>query len=114
MWHACSNHERCRASRRCAIARRQAGGRASSLITVFALPDEHPLSALTAVQRLQRIGIEIAIEQRHQQGAPGQAVMSHVRRSVTAKVKLLWLIRRSSLYSSWRRYLFIVVVDTRY
>jgi hypothetical protein len=36
------------------------------LITVFRLPDEHPLSCLTAVQRLHRIGISVyAVDPRH-------------------------------------------------
>jgi hypothetical protein len=36
------------------------------IITVFALAEGHPLAGLTAVQRLQRVGIEVhALEARH-------------------------------------------------
>lgn len=39
------------------------------IITVFALPEEHPFATLSAVQRLQRVGIEVhALEPRHQLG----------------------------------------------
>ena len=39
------------------------------IVTVFALPDDHPLAALTAAQRLRRIGLSVfAIDPRHQIG----------------------------------------------
>ena len=37
------------------------------IVTVFALPDDHPLASLSAVQRLLRVGIAVhAVEPKHQ------------------------------------------------
>ena len=39
------------------------------IVTVFALPEGHPLGALDAIDRLRRVGIDVhAIDERHQRG----------------------------------------------
>lgn len=45
------------------------------IITVFPLREGHPLAPLSAVQRLQRVGIEVhALDERHMIRAPGKPV----------------------------------------
>jgi len=47
------------------------------IVTVFALPDDHPLAALTAAQRLRRIGLSVfAIDPRHQMRGAAAAASS--------------------------------------